>query len=278
MNVMSDKGTFSCRTFEEKDEAGVKKIVEKAFPQFLGGQFWNWKYKCNPNFDPSLIMIAEMDGKVVGCNHWLLRNFMLSPSLETRAILGGDLAVCPECRGKGVGSALLRSQRASKAMKDLNPSIAYTFAVPQLASQLHSPVAGYVPIRVNTTSYFKILNWQMVAERAALLNERIASGKCTKKLGKFNLKVLLRISNTPSLSLILSENGVYVRENVVDEKPNVTITGSLSAFQELRHSKNIKRTIIIALLKSKLRIVGKPKYLIALQKNVWLLQEVLGKK
>jgi predicted N-acetyltransferase YhbS len=278
MTFMSDKATFSCRTFEEKDEAEVKKIVENAFPQFLGGQFWNWKYKGNPDFDPSLIMVAETDGKVVGCNHWLLRSFMLSSSLETRAILGGDLAVSPECRGKGVGSALLRSQRASRAMKNLHPSIAYTFAVPQLASQLHSPVAGYVPIRANTTGYFKILNWKMVAERAALLNERIASGKCEKKLDKFILKVLLRITNTPSLSLVLSENGVSVKENVVDEHPNVTITGSLSAFQDLRYSKNIKRTVIFDLLKSKLRIVGKPKSLMALQKNVWLLQEVLGKK
>jgi hypothetical protein len=111
-----------------------------------------------------------------------------------------------------------------------------------------------------------------------LLNKRIASGKCEKTLNKFTLNVLLRISSTPSLGIVLSENGVLVKENVVDYHPDVTISGSLSAFQELRYSKNMKRTIIIALLKSKLRIIGKPWSLIALQKNVWLLQEILGKR
>jgi predicted N-acetyltransferase YhbS len=278
MFAMNVKTVFSCRTFEEKDEEEVKKLVENSFSQFLGGQFWNWKYKLNPNFDSSLIMVAEKDGKVVGCNHWLLRHFMLSPKLKTRAILGGDLAVCPEYRGHGVGSELLRSQRASKAMKDLNPSIAYTFAVPRLASRLHSPVAGYIPIRANTTVYFKVLDWKMVSERAVLLNKRIALGKYEKNLDKFTLNVLLRISNTPSLGIVLSENGVLVKENVIDYHSDVTISGSLSAFQELRYSKNIKRTIIFAILKSKIRIIGKPWSLIALQKNVSLLQEILGKR
>jgi len=49
-------------------------------------------------FDPCLVAIAEENGKIVGCNHWLLRDIKVSSSSVGSAILSGDLAVHPNHR------------------------------------------------------------------------------------------------------------------------------------------------------------------------------------
>jgi GNAT superfamily N-acetyltransferase len=272
---VNNEDNISYRTYKQEDKEFVKKLVGEAFPQFLDGQFWDWKYQKNPDFDPSLIMVAEAKGRIIGCNHWLLKKFVLSPTVQGKIVLGGDLAVCSEYRSKGVGSALLRSQRNSQAMKILNPPIIYTFAVPSLASHLHSPVAGYIPIKAQTATYYKIIGWKMIARRAKELNEEIAAGKFKNRSRKLNLRLLFRISKTPPLRLELSETGVAVLDDSAQTNFNVTISGSSSTFQKIRYSKNIKKAIIKAVLTGKLRIKGKPQHLVALQKNAWLLQEVL---
>jgi hypothetical protein len=74
---MSEKNDYSCRVFRCEDEEEVRQLTKNVFNIFLDGEFWIWKYKLNPSFNPSLVMVAERDGVIIGCNHWLLRNFKL---------------------------------------------------------------------------------------------------------------------------------------------------------------------------------------------------------
>ena len=228
---MKEKSEYICRPFRYQDEEAVSHLVENTFGGFLEGRFWNWKYKLNPGFNPSLAMVAEEKGVIIGCNHWLLKNFKLSPSLETRAILGADVAVNPEHRGKGVGKSLLRSLRSSEIMKKEQPSIAYSFVKPSLAKHFHTPAAGYIPAPDRTVLHFKILNWKKFVESANILNEQIAAGTFEGLLSKFELNVLLKISGAPPLHFHMSENGVKVDE---DENADVSIAGDLATFQRIR--------------------------------------------
>ncbi len=273
---MSEKREYRCRPFRSEDEEEVSQLVKNTFRGFLEGRFWNWKYKLNPGFNPSLAMVAEENGAIIGCNHWLLKNFKLSSSLETKAILGADVAVNPKYRGKGVGTLLLHSLRSSEIMRKEQPSIAYSFVNPSLAKHFHTPAAGYIPAPDRTILYFKILNWKKFAESANMLNEQIAAGKFKNRLFKFELRVLLKISGAPPLHFCMSGNGVKVDEEA--QNADVTIAGDLATFQKIRAAKKRKWHLFKALATMKLRIRGTPKKMLTFYKNFWILQEILSRK
>jgi GNAT superfamily N-acetyltransferase len=274
--MMSKEGKYHCRTFSYEDEEKVCQLVENTFGGFLDGQFWNWKYKLNPDFDPSLVKVAEKNGVIIGCNHWLLKKFKLSSSLETKAILGADVAVNPEHRGKGVGKTLLRLQRSSEIMKKEPILIAYSFVNPSLAKHFHTPAVGYIPAPDKTILYFKVLNWKKFSKSANILNEQIAAGKFKDRLSKFELKVLLKFSDAPHLIFRMSENGVRVDED--EQNVDVTIVGDMATFQRVRTEKRIKWNIFKALLMMKLKIRGSPSKILLFYKNFWILQKILSRK
>ena len=105
---------------------------------------WFWKYRLNPNFDNSLVVIAEKDGKLVGSNYWLLRDLKLSSNTQVKAALGADIAVHPDYRGQGIGTELIRFPRLSGAFKEKGILVSYMFGRPELNKRFYSPAAGYI--------------------------------------------------------------------------------------------------------------------------------------
>ncbi len=276
---MNKEHDYSCRTFRYEDEEGVKQLIKNAFEGFLDGDFWDWKYKLNPNFNPSSVMVAEKNGVIIGCNHWLLKAFRLSPSLETKAMLGADIVVHPEYRGKGVGTSLLRSLRSSEVMRNEQPSIAYIFANPSLTKHFHTPAGGYIPAPDRTVLYFKILNWKKLEDSIHVFNEQIAAGKFKERLSKFELKVLFKISNTPQLCFRMTEKGITVEEKEKNcENADVTIVGDLAMLQKVRTAKKRRWSMFSSLLTGKLKIKVRPIKLFTLYRNMWLFEEILSRK
>jgi GNAT superfamily N-acetyltransferase len=277
--VNERRDNYSCRTLRCEDEKEVKLLIKTCFSEFLEGEFWNWKYKQNPNFNPNLVMVAERDGCVIGCNHWLLKNFRLSPTLESKAILGADIAVNPEYRGKGVGGALIRALRSSEVLGTEKPVIIYMFADPSLAEHFHTPQGGYVPAPDKTAFYFKILNWKKLEANIHGLNEQIKAGKFKERLSEFNLRILFQIPNAPALNLHLSEKGVTLEEKENNsERVNVTISADLATLQKVGAKNKRLRNVFKALLTRKLKIKASPKKLLVLYRNLWLLQEIFSQK
>jgi len=277
MTYMSEKREYCCRAFRDEDEEEVSQLVENVFVGFLEGRFWKWKYKLNPSFNPSLVMVAEKNGAIIGCNHWLLKKLKLAPSFEAKVILGADVAVDPEYRGKGIGTSLLRSLRSSEIMTKEQPSIAYSFVNPSLAKRFHIPAAGYIPAPDRTVLYFKILNWKKFAENANMLNKQIAAGKFKDRLSKFEVKVLFKIAGAPPLHFCMSEKGVTVSDGE-EQNTDLTITGDLVTLQKIRAEKKRKWNLFKALFTMKLRIIGKPRKLLTFYRNFWILQEILSRK
>ena len=278
---MSEKPDYSCRVFKNEDEEQVKRLVKSVFGESLDGEFWNWKYKLNPNFNPSLVMVAEKDGVIIGCDHWLLKSLKLSPSLKTKAVLGAELAVYPEYRSKGVGKALLHSLRSSEVVKNENPLIAQIFVSnASLAKHFHTPAGGYVPAPDRTAYYLKILNWKEVEANVRRFNSQIAAGKFRDRLSKFELKILFNFSNAPQLYLHMTENGIAVGEKNQDyeKTADVVIAGDLSTLQKIKIKKKRLRNVLTALITGKLKIKGKPRKLHCFYQNLWILQEIFSRK
>ena len=277
---LNEKREIECRTYTCEDEEQVRTLVKNVFGDFLDGDFWNWKYKLNPGFDPELVMVAEKDGLIVGCNHWLLKDFVLSPSLQTKAVLGADIAVDPVCRSLGVGKTLLHSLRSSKSVKVKKPAFVFMFADPSLAERFHNPKGGYFPAPDKTVFFVKILSWKKLKGIVTQLNDQVVAGKFGSRLSEVKLDVLFKISNAPRLLISINEGGIAIREDdeVETKKPNVTITADLNTLQKVGARKRRYLNMFTALLTGKLKIRGKPKSLVALYKNVWVLQEIFSKK
>ncbi|MEM3378403.1 MAG: GNAT family N-acetyltransferase [Candidatus Bathyarchaeia archaeon] len=268
-----------CRFFRRDDENAVKQLVESTFSEFMGGKYWNWKYKENPYFDSQLVAVAEANGEIVGCNHWLLRNLKLSSSVVDKAILAGDVAVRADYRGKGIGCCLLRFLRSSDVVKSRNVALIYMFADPELAKRFHSPAAGYVLVSDGAAQYTKVLNWNKVKRNVELLNEAIRSGKFSKKLPKKGLKVLFNISAAPPLCIYVKEKSLFVDDGAcLGNNVDMVVSGDLAVFNEMKMAKMKKWCFLKAFLSGKLKIKVKFTKLFHLFGVLWIFEEIFGKK
>lgn len=269
---MSD--SYVCRTFRKGDETAVKKLVESTHTIFSTGNFWDWKYLQNPRFDPSFVAVAEEDGKIVGCNHWLPRKVKLTDSIVVDSMLGAGIAVAPEYRRMGVGRALIRFLRSQH--NDRKPSIMYMFADPELRKHFHAPVGGYVPAMGGTASYIKILKWHKVEMNVVNFNERVKRGEFKNRLAKVDLTVAFKVHGAPPLCLHLDSSGV--KTIVSGERADVTITSDLVTSSIIKSEQRGIRILIKHLLTRRLKLRGSLRNLLVAYRNIWVFREIMGKK
>ena len=248
--------------------------METTFPLFSTGQFWDWKYLRNPGFDPSFVAVAEKDGEVVGCNHWLPRCIRLSNSITADALLGANIAVAPEYRKRGVGRTLinfLRSQRVGG-----NRAVMYMFADPDLRKRFHTPVAGYVPAPGGSVLFTKILNWNKVRANVAAFNERTKNGDLKNRLAKVDLTIAFKAEGAPPLCLHVNQSGVEI--DVPEKDAQITITSDMATLSKIRGDQSSWRTFVRPLLTGRLKIHGGPRKMLMIYRNMWVFKEILSKK
>jgi len=268
---------YSCRPFREGDEEQVRKLVGTVFGRFMGGEYWNWKYPLNPGFDPSLVVVAEKDGRIVGCNHWLQRRFKIDSAREVVAGLGADVAVAPDFRNMGVGKALLKFVRTANPSKRYE--VMYIFADPELAKRFHSPVAGYVPAPDRTVAFTKILNWVKVRQNVSSFNKKISEGSAKLSLGG-EVSVLFRVASAPPLVLDVRRGGVevYEKEAASARRADVTIIGDVMTLGGVKEGGSGVWPMLKALLTGRLKLRGKPWKFWSVYRNFWVFREVFSGK
>lgn len=269
-----------CRVSQDSDEKAVEKLIESTFGGFLEGKFWKWKYKENPYFDQKLVAVIEENGEIVGCNHWLLRNFKISRSITDTAVLAADVAVKPDFRGKGLGKALLRFLRSSDLVKSRRAAFIYMFTELGLAKKFHAPTAGYILAPDGTAQYTKVLSWKKVKENVNSLNEEISSGKFGKKLPRNDLRLLFKIHAAPPLLIHIKENSLAVDDllGISEENADMVVSGDLSVFNRIKMSKRKKSSLLKALLTGKLKIKVKLTKIFSLFNVLWIFEEIFSRK
>jgi predicted N-acetyltransferase YhbS len=229
-DYVKEMSGYSYRTLEKKDVPAVMKLVKNAFPDCLSGDYWGWKYQSNPNFDPSLVVVAEKDGKVVGCNHWLVRDFKLSADLKVNAVLGADVVVTPEHRGQGVGKALLKFFRTSTAFKKKDVIFIYMFADPEIHRNLYRPAVGYVFAPSSTLTFTKVLNPQRIKDKFQLINQAIQSrSDLLERINGLDIQILFRLRGAPTFSVDVSSNHVEFDEGEL-QSADVIVEGEFPVF------------------------------------------------
>jgi predicted N-acetyltransferase YhbS len=218
---------YSYRKYEDKDQATLEDLLKNAFATFSQKGYWSWKYKLNPAFDPSFIVLAEKDGKIVGCNHWLIRDLKLTSSATVRVALGADIAVSPEERGHGIGTELVRHFRLSGTFRKKGIVISYMFSDPRLRKRLYEPVAGYEVAPNCTTTYKRFFNCDKLKKEFQLINNAINSKEEIKvQLKKLKMCVTFRLQGAPVFTIHVGSKGVYLDEGE-EKNPDVVVEGSL---------------------------------------------------
>jgi GNAT superfamily N-acetyltransferase len=273
---MGEGSGYVCRGFRKGDEDGVKSLIKRVFGGFLEGDYWGWKYERNPNFDPSLVVVAEEGGKIVGCNHWLVRDLKFSGGSHIKTVLGADIAVDPEHRRKGIGKSLLLYFRSSKAFRDKQVVFSYMFPNPDVINPLYRPAAFYIKSPNFTARYAKILNWNKFRKRLEAVNKRIMLDDGLRvKVAALNMGVLFRIKDAPALALKLDGEGIRIDDDV-EKNPDVVFSIGLGTLNGLGSSKRKFFGLIKAWLSGKLGINGSLRSLVKLSRNLWVFSEILG--
>lgn len=269
---MSD--SINCRTLREKDEEAVRRLVESTFAFFPMGKFWDWKYLRNPSFDRSFVAVAEKDGKIVGCNHWLPRKIKLADSIVVDSMLGASIAVAPEYRKRGVGRALIHFLRSQHSER--KPPLMYMFTDPELQKHFHAPVGGYVPAPGGTVWYRKILNWNKVKANAADFNERVKRGEFGDRLAGVDLTVIIKLYKTPPLCLRLYSEGAETNASV--ENADVEISSYVGMFGKIKDGHSLVWILIKSLVTGRLKLKGSLRKMLVAYRNMWAFREILSGK
>jgi predicted N-acetyltransferase YhbS len=270
------------RTFTKDDKEAVGALVKRVFENnaraLLGGDFWEWKYFRNPNFDPSLVAVAESKGRIVGCNHWLLRDIKLSSSSVCRAILCGDIAVDPNHRKHGVGKSLLLFLH-SNLSNAKGSVLSYMFADPELGKRLYGPVVGYIPISTSTLRYCKRWSWKNLVERVKEINSACALNLSQengfKRRTRDDLTVVFQVLGASPLTIVVNKGRIEALEESIEDAP-LKITTDLATLTALSRREKRMRRVLKALLERKLKVRGSLFSIIKLYRNFHTLEAIFG--
>jgi predicted N-acetyltransferase YhbS len=268
---------YVLRAFTKGDEEAVAALVKRANADnarsLSGGELWEWKYLRNPNFDPSLVAVAERKGRIVGCNHWLLRDIKLSSSSVCRAILCCDIAVDPDHRKRGLGKSLLLFLRSSGLSNAKGSVLSYMFSSPELGKRLYGPTVGYIPFSTSTVRYVKRWSWKNLMRKVNEINTNPSQGDGPSKRATDDFAVVFHVIGAPPLTIAFHGGRIKaLEETIVDAR--LKITTDLATFTALSRREKRVRRLLKAVLGRKLKVNGSLLSIIKLYHNLHTLEEI----
>jgi predicted N-acetyltransferase YhbS len=268
---------YVLRTFTKGDKEAVRALVKRVFADnarsLLGGEPWEWKYLRNPNFDPSLVAVAERKGRIVGCNHWLLRDIKLTGLLVCKAILCGDIAVDPNHRKRGLGKSLLLFLRSSGLSNAKGSVLSYMFSTPELGKRLYGPTVGYIRMSTSTVRYVKRWSWKNVVRKVNEINTNPSQEDGLGKRATDDFAVVFHVIGAPPLTIVVNGGRIKALEESIVEA-RLKITTDLATFTALSRREKRVRRLLKAVLGRKLKVKGSLLSIIKLYQNLHRLEEI----
>lgn len=217
---------YIIRTYREGDEEGIVEM-HRSSNRELDMEHWTWKNKLSPYFDPSLVVIAEENGKMIGCAHAQLRNLKINQSLAVKASQGANLLVGREHRRRGVATEIMYFLR--ERLKDKGAIVHYGIALPWIYKRVYSKREANVTPRdlYCRTPYSKFLNCSLLKQEALVVNEVLGEyHDLRSELMDLDLTILFRLKAFPPFVLKVRRGEISVEEGEPITSPNVVVTAS----------------------------------------------------
>jgi len=258
---LSKNSSFNIRFFEDKDENETIELVTRTFDA-LNEDLWRWKYLMNPNFDRSLVFVAENNGRVVACMHYLPRELKIARSLKVQAVLGADFAVNPDYRQQGIGSSMLRFSRSSRILENRGITVTYGF-IDYRRVKFYSRNIDSTIIPLSTSAYKKYLDSSPIEEKLASLNKKAsAENKIADKLRKTNMSIFFCFTGIPAFTLEI-KNGKFTVNKGETLPHDITVEGYPYFFEWVSGRSKGTFSLLAGILKGKIKIRGSMRNILA---------------
>ena len=270
--------TYQFREFRDDDFASLEAFLKTAFPGFKQDNMFMWKYRLNPSFANSLVIIAEKDGELVGSNYWILRRLKLMRNLQVAAALGADIAVSPKHRGSGVGTKLLLYPRLAGTFKKNKIVVSYMFSGQELSKRLYKPAAGYIAAPSGTTTYRKLFTCDQLKEIFQEVDLAVRSSEeLKKKVAEVAMSMSFKLTGVPEFSINITTDKISLNEGET-EKPDVVIEGSLPLSSLMLRGDVGAGEVMKAFLLGKVRVRKGFRNIFKMRKALKLFQTALNHK
>ncbi|MXV62528.1 GNAT family N-acetyltransferase [Natronorubrum sp. JWXQ-INN-674] len=120
----STHSSCTIRPFEPADRAAVLSLYETVFGRERSTDWFRWKYEDNPYVDHVPIIVAEIDGKLVGCRAFFAQEMRINGS-ERIAFQPCDTMVHPSYQGQGLFDRM--NEWALERYSDRAPTFCFNF-------------------------------------------------------------------------------------------------------------------------------------------------------
>lgn len=189
---------MTLRSYSGHEELRILEFLNLCYGDWGNLNEWKWRNVKYPTFKKDNIVIAELDGRIIGCGALFFRNLHIPGTNGLRTATLGDAAVHPKYRGKGIYSRITHETRIPIAT---SKGAALLFLHTQKESVTHKANRKRGFIEIHYPVYIKIINARKVL--MAELRKYIMENKKLKQL---------QFENT---SVCLSDSGVSVN---IEEK------------------------------------------------------------
>jgi len=217
---------YRVRTYTEGDWEKTLEMILGHNPELnYTSEYWNWRNRLSPHFDPSLVLVAEENGNVIGCGHSQVWDLKISQLLTVRGALATDVFVHREYRRRGIGSEIRRVMK--KNLTERGAVIIIALPTPETYRPTKRGTFA-IPMHLNCkTAYTKHLDCEPLKRKVLLANKALSEHhEIRSEFMKLNLNVLFRLKGFPPFVLELSQGKVTINEGEPIYTTNVAVTAS----------------------------------------------------
>ncbi len=179
----------------------VSSMIDDTF-EYYGGPYWTWKYR-DDGSPQSLIVVADVDGAIVGCEHHIEVEYSLGQSGSVEGTVVGDILVKTDRRGERIATRMSTEGRAMA--RDLWSDAVIAVMFTRTLGDYYRKLLGYACVPTDITRWMKQLHWDR--QLARLDHEAHALLEKHPRLAHVDHRVRLEIAGAPPLEFRVSRDG-----------------------------------------------------------------------
>lgn len=201
-------------SYRSGDEERILPVLAHCHPRGWGQsdlEYWRWKHRTRPGFNPHEILQARSHGRLVGCFHGAVLPLRIAPGITVSASYDGDYAVLPEARGNDLtGQAYAVSD---PLLVQRGVAVRGGFTSKELNERHYGKKYGYVFVPTATGHFRKFIGLGPLRTKLKDLGERLlARPRLRRALARRPLSVGLAIGGLPEAVLHCTEEGFTLIE------------------------------------------------------------------
>jgi hypothetical protein len=205
---------------DNPEARAVAAMVDGTF-DYYGEPYWEWKY-ADPGGPDALIMIADEEGDVVGCNHYLVMPYQLGGERTLTGVAAADQYVNPDLRRRHIASDLTLESRMviSETRPDADFVVMFTW---QELGTHYEKLLGYTKLKPGYRQWSKRLAWKPQLERLAEANAALVARH--PNLARVSHQLRIEVKGSPPLDLEVGPEGFTPGTSDDLPRPRLRVAG-----------------------------------------------------